>query len=351
MGRFFYGTPATLFGYNSAMALYKDKRTGIWYVSYMDIAGCRVRKSLETKNRNVAAIKEGEFLTRRKSADTIRVPLEAFLVRYRAYLAATRKPDTARHFEIGLKKLLTFKPGIEFLDEITPAVLDDCAITLKSKIKGPNAPGLNRAIRAVKTAMRQAEFWDMIPPQNWRKVSKFKESKGRVEYHTPEEIAQILKIFNPEWKLVVLLGCRAGLRRGEIAALTWDDIDFKHNQLYVAPNKTDKYRYIPLAKDLRKALEKAFEKHKSTYVVDVGKNRDSKYFLTKYYENETSALPFRCHLHKLRHTFASHLVQAGVDLYRVKNLMGHSSIQMTEIYAHLAPSDLTSAIEKLPTIK
>lgn len=335
------------------MALYKDKRTGMWYVSYTDPSGRRVRKSLETKNRNVAAIKEGEFLTRRKSADTVRMPFESFLARYRAFLAATRKPDTARHFEIGLKKLLTFKPGIEFLDEITPAVLDECAITLKSKIKGPLAPGLNRAIRAVKTAMRQAEFWDLIPPQNWRKVSKFKESKGRVEYHTPEEIKQILKIFNADWQLVVLLGCRAGLRRGEIAALKWADVDFKNNQIYVAPNKTERHRYVPIAQDLLKALQESqkLATKGSPYVVNVGEARNSKYFLTAYYLKMTKEkLPFKCGLHKLRHTFASHLVQAGVDLYRVSKLLGHSSIQMTEIYAHLAPADLQSAIYQLPKI-
>ncbi|MBR2082986.1 MAG: tyrosine-type recombinase/integrase [Elusimicrobiaceae bacterium] len=50
----------------------------------------------------------------------------------------------------------------------------------------------------------------------------------------------------------------------------------------------------------------------------------------------------------MRHTFASHLVQAGVDLYRVSKLLGHRSIKMTEIYAHLAPADLHSAVEKLP---
>lgn len=172
-----------------------------------------------------------------------------------------------------------------------------------------------------------------------------------MEFHTPSEIKQILKCFNADWQLVVLLGCRAGLRRGEMAALKWEDVDLKNNQIYIAPNKTDKHRYIPLAADLRAALVAARKKAKGPWVVAVGVSRGSKDFLSKYYEKETSALPFRCHLHKLRHTFASHLVQNGVDLYRVSKLLGHSSIQMTEIYAHLAPADLSVAIKKLPTIK
>lgn len=330
------------------MRIFTDKY-GTKYADLV-IGGKRRRVSLKTKDGKVAILRASKLADDRQAMSDGKTTLESFLARYRAFLSATRKPDTAKHFELALKKLLSFKT-IKYLEEITPSLLDDLAITLKSKIKGPNAPGLNRAIRALKTSMRQAEFWDLIPPQNWKKVSKFKENKGRVEYHTPNEIKQILDVFNPSWQLVVLLGCRAGLRRGEIANLKWSDVDFKNNQLYIAPNKTEKHRYIPLSKDLKKALEKAKKTKKTDYVVEVGKNRESKYFLTKFYENETSQLPFKCYLHKLRHTFASHLVQNGVDLYRVSKLLGHSSIQMTEIYSHLAPADLSNAIDKLPTIK
>ena len=102
------------------------------------------------------------------------------------------------------------------------------------------------------------------------------------------------------------------------------------------------------AAELRVALEQARKRNKKKeYVINVGntENRGSKDYLSVYYLKATSVLPFHCFLHKLRHTFASHLVQAGVDLYRVSKLLGHSSIKMTEIYAHLAPTDLISAIK------
>lgn len=332
------------------MKIRTDPRTGMKYADYM-LGGKRHRVSLGTKNNEIAIIKAGKLADNKTARDTGKMPLEAFLDRYRAYLNATKKPNTIYRFEHALKLLLESNK-IVFLDEVTPSLLDQFAIDLKSNAKSKFASGINRSVRAIKTAMRQAEFWDLIPPQNWRKVSKFKESSGRVEYHTPQEIKQILQIFNPDWQLVVLLGARAGLRRGEIAALRWKDIDFKNNQIYIAPNKTEKHRYVPIADDLKKALEKAkIKDKKAVYVANVGKNRDSKYFLSAFYMKETrEKLPFKCFLHKLRHTFASHLVQAGVDLYRVSKLLGHSSIQMTEIYAHLAPSDLKSAIKCLPKI-
>jgi len=329
------------------MKIITDKRTGMKYADYT-VGGKRRRVSLHTKNNEVAIIKAAKIADDKETLKTGKVPLEAFLIKYREFLEATRKPNTTKYFELGLKNLQAFK-HIKYLDEITPSLLDSFAVNLKAH--GALPAGLNRKVRAIKTALRQAEFWELIPPQNWRKVSKFKEKKGRVEFHTPAEIKRILSIFNANWQLVVLLGARAGLRRGEIANLKWSDVDFKNNQLYIAPNKTEKHRYIPLAQDLKKALEKANKRKTGAFVVEVGENRQSPYFLSVFYKKYTAQkLPFKCFLHKLRHTFASHLVQAGIDLYRVSKLLGHSSIKMTEIYAHLAPTDLKSAVKKLPKI-
>jgi len=52
-------------------------------------------------------------------------------------------------------------------------------------------------------------------------------------------------------------------------------------------------------------------------------------------------------IHSLRHTYASHLVMSGVDLPTVQKLLGHSDIQTTMIYSHLAPDHLADAVEKL----
>ncbi len=108
----------------------------------------------------------------------------------------------------------------------------------------------------------------------------------------------------------------------------------------------------PLSRDSKDSLETAKTTATDDFVVHVGMDeaRNSNYYITAAYAKNTAKLPFRCFMHKLRHTFASHLVQAGVDLYRVSKLLGHSSITMTEIYAHLAPADLQNAITKLPAL-
>ncbi|MBR2081500.1 MAG: tyrosine-type recombinase/integrase [Elusimicrobiaceae bacterium] len=67
-----------------------------------------------------------------------------------------------------------------------------------------------------------------------------------------------------------------------------------------------------------------------------------------YYKRIAKAAGVDSFLHKLRHTFASQLVQNGVELYTVSKLLGHSSIQMTEIDAHLTPRTLHKAVMNLP---
>lgn len=332
------------------MFIYSDPRTKIKYISYIDTAGKRIRKSLHTKSKAVATIKAAEMMGRKPSGEDI-ITLNQFLLKYRAYLKATKSKQTGEIFESALRKLLKFKP-IFLLTEINPVMLDELQIHLKNN--GSGNCSINRTTRALRTAMKQAEYWQSISPHDWQRIVKLRENKGRLTFHTPEELTQILQICpSLAWKLVVLLGARAGLRRGEIAALKWEDVDFKNNQLYVAPNKTENHRYVPLADDLKKALAKAYKGRKNAvFVVNVGDtaSRKSHSYLSAYYRKATAQLPFNCFIHKLRHTFASHLVQAGVDLYRVKNLMGHSSITMTEIYAHLAPQDLKSAVQALPDL-
>lgn len=332
------------------MNIYKDK-LGTYYADYF-INGKRVRKSLRTKQKNIAILKAGMLAQNpRGKGNYPNCPFIDLAERYKREVLALRKPGTLARFLSAFRRLEQF--GLpKQISEVTPEFLQQFQIFLKGISKSGKAAGINRNVRAIRTLMRQAEAWNLIGEQRWSLIPKLREPKGRVEFHTPEEIAQILDIFPPNWKLVVLLGARAGLRRGEMAVLRWQDIDFTNNQIYIAPNKTDKHRFVPMSKDLRTALETARASAKDDFVIHAGREeaRRSGYYITAAYAKNTAKLPFRCFMHKLRHTFASHLVQAGVDLYRVSKLLGHSSIKMTEIYAHLSPADLQNAVTKLPTL-
>lgn len=327
------------------MKIYTDKRTGIKYLDYM-VGGTRRRVSLGTKNGEIALLKARDVVDNKKARDTGKTSLEAFLDRYRAFIKATKSKQTCKIFETAWKKLAQFTP-LRGITDISPQRLDDLLVVLKNK--GDGHAGINRSIRALRTAAKQAEYWQLLKPQDWNSMIKLREKKHRVEFHTEKEIDVILHSLTDKNGLVAtMLACQAGLRRAETAHAKWADIDFDNNQIYVPANKTDEYRHIPMTSSLKKVLLEAKSSAQNEYLVTFEGNRESKDYVSSWYSYHTKDLPFHCFYHKLRHTFASHLVQNGADLYYVSKLMGHSSIKMTEKYAHLSQNNLVSTMKLLP---
>jgi site-specific recombinase XerD len=79
--------------------------------------------------------------------------------------------------------------------------------------------------------------------------------------------------------------------------------------------------------------------------------RPSLKVLSAYFQKISRKAGLSGNIHTLRHTYASHLVQNGVDLYTVSKLLGHTTIKTTQIYAHLAPHSLIAAIDRLPLVR
>jgi integrase len=141
-----------------------------------------------------------------------------------------------------------------------------------------------------------------------------------------------------------------GLRRGELFNLLWTDVDFKKKELIIegTTSKTGQTRHVQLNSQAFSLLEDWHEQAKSDYVFSSPRTGRRFNNIKKSWEGlrkRAGLVDFR--FHDLRHSFASKLVMAKVDLYTVKELMGHSTIQMTEKYAHLAPEHKASAVEKI----
>ena len=147
------------------------------------------------------------------------------------------------------------------------------------------------------------------------------------------------------------------MRKGELENLEWSDIDFKRRKIKIQWKETWQpktgEREIPIGEQLFDILKKQREENdsglKSNFVFPHRNGGKIKMKLRdKMIEIAKEAnIDGLTKLHTLRHTFASHLVMAGVDLPTVKKLMGHSDIQTTMIYAHLAPEHLIDAVNKL----
>ncbi len=151
---------------------------------------------------------------------------------------------------------------------------------------------------------------------------------------------------------LVLLTSNTGMRRGEVLSLKWDQVNLGSNpRVTVTASfaKSSKTRHIPLNSEAVAVLKKWKAQGNGTGWVFPNPNTGHRIQkLRRSWPNlleKADIQDFR--FHDLRHDFASRLVMAGIDLYRVKDLLGHSTIQMTEKYAHLAPAALADAVEVL----
>lgn len=148
-----------------------------------------------------------------------------------------------------------------------------------------------------------------------------------------------------------------GMRFSELANLRFVDIDMQNNRIHVQPYQGFKTktanaeRKIPMGQDLRTLIEEILTDPISDFYVFSSLQgrqfREQPLLVVCKRIGEQAGLTCRMFLHKFRHTFATFLVRDGVPLEDIKELLGHSSIKETEIYAHHRPDDLHHQVRKL----
>lgn len=179
-------------------------------------------------------------------------------------------------------------------------------------------------------------------------------------YLTPKEAQNLLtalKERSAQMAQIYQISLWAGLRFSEVASLTWGCVKLDSGDLDVLDTKGGKNRSVPMIPELTELFrrkkagqpsELIFKSRKGGKITQVNKvfpDTVEKLGLNKGITDARHRATFHsCG----RATFASWLVQEGVDLYRVKDLLGHSTIKMTESrYAHLAPANLRDAVKQL----
>ncbi len=150
---------------------------------------------------------------------------------------------------------------------------------------------------------------------------------------------------------LVRLALHTGLRRGELFALRWADVSLDAGRLTVRGQhaKSGQTRHVPLNAEAQRVL-RTWGPGASDALVFPSPDDSAKPLTdvkTAWLELMRKAAITGFRFHDLRHTFASNLVQAGVDLAVVRELLGHSTILMTERYAHLRPEQAVDAVGRL----
>lgn len=170
---------------------------------------------------------------------------------------------------------------------------------------------------------------------------------GKTRYLTPGELRAALEAA-PEWmRAPMAFAACTGVRRGELLSLRWMDVDLNNRRLYLRETKNGALRILPLSLAAMRVLG-SLPLGSASEPVFAGVDAA---MLSVYTKRVFKRLGIAdASFHTLRHTAASWLVQQGVDLYAVGQILGHKTPRMTQRYAHLSPDYMAASVGKLDGI-
>ena len=229
------------------------------------------------------------------------------------------------------------------LDEIS---IEQCELYKRERSSHVSTGSVIKEITTLKAILNKAVEWGRIPKSPIQYLKKPKQVKSsHPPFYTYDQLQQLYSVCDAHTAALWQFLANTGLRRGEI--LNLKTLDLKENGVYVvsrdgARTKSGKYRVIPWsdgAKDASRILLETAD----DYLID----RVRPESLTKKFARAVDRADLDGSLHWLRHTFGSHLVMANVPMRVIQQVMGHSSVTVTEQYAHLDNQYVNNQINRL----
>lgn len=321
---------------------YKRPNSPYYWISWTDASGHKVRRSSGSADKAEATAMEQRLRAdshdARKKVQGVSAAFDIILIEYLEQpgrLTAPRR-TAARQLQEAFagQSVLDIKPHDirAYIEERQEEVAD---------------PTINKELVLFSAAINEynRRFGAMIP--NPVSGLKLRESSGRTRWITKEEAKKLLLAASPHVADYITIGLYTGMRRKEMTTLNWRDIDLARGIITVRCSKTkrgeEKYRAIPIHGNVKLALDNCKARWPESVLVFDGIQD----FKTGFRGACERAGIEKFTPHDMRHTFASWLVISGVNLYEVKDLLGHSTIKLTERYAHLAPENLKAAVNRL----
>lgn len=213
----------------------------------------------------------------------------------------------------------------------------------------------NRYLSTLSTVFTLAyKEWELISENPFLKVTKFPENKGRTRFLTKEEFQSLLeeckKSSNANLYGMVLLAGMLGMRFGEIANLTWKNIDFANRFITLEITKNKDTRFVPMSDPIYEYLQVKNNNKNPEQFIFPSKNpikRSPYSMIRKSFKRILQKLGFHdVVFHTLRHTAASHLAMNGATQGELMEILGHRSPVMSKRYTHFNKEHLKKLIEK-----
>ena len=325
--------------------------SNVWWIRYTDTQGRERREKIGTKSaaRRVRELRKADAWQGRKLPER----LNRRVIRFAEFA-----DDYAAHAERNNAGWVADRDRIRVLREAFGSLPADLPIALLRgwfSNRGWAAGTHNRTRTVLYSIFRLAAENGKIDSNPVKALKRQKEPEGRVRFlnqSAPDEEARLRKVILAQWPdhLPELdIAINSGLRRSEQYRLEWSAVDFLRRDLFVARSKNGDSRHIALNDEALAAFRTLHARtggkgHVFTSERGGHRLRGGRHWFEPALA-EAGIRDFTWHC--LRHTFASRLVMAGVDIRTVAALLGHKQIQMTMRYAHLAPAHNQAAVQKL----
>lgn len=311
-----------------------------------------------TAARNWGQERERYLLQHGPSKAKKEVPvLETFAPRFMdGYARANRqKPSGIAAKDTILRVHLIPALGTKRLD----AIANEAVQRLKHDLRGKSVKTVNNVLTVLNVLLKKAVEWEVIErlPCSIRLLRIPRHSAGFYDFDEFERLVSAAESA-PAAHLIVLLGGEAGLRCGEMMALEWADVDLSKRQLriersdwkgHITATKGGRLRYVPLTNRLASTLKTQRHLRGPRVLCQP----DGSPFTQKIVQDHVRRAARRANIkpgvHRLRHTFCSHLSMRGAPVRAIQELAGHQDLATTQRYMHLSPAAIEGAIRLLDT--
>ena len=242
--------------------------------------------------------------------------------------------------------------------ELDPEQVHDYLFYLQKKSKTPSQTYFKHCVYGLRFLLKSEGL-----PYEFLRLPSIKHDKKLPVVLSKEEVWAMLKnakLLKHKILIGLLYGC--GLRCMEVRSVRLSDLDFDRKQLKVVQGKGKKDRYVPLSEHLIRGLKMYIECEKpQEYLFNgqpierAGGDFDSRYsqrgvqWAVKQVAKAAGVIK-DVHTHTLRHSYATHLLEDGMDIMTLKDLLGHQSIETTMEYLHIAQLESQRIFSPLDTL-
>jgi site-specific recombinase XerD len=324
----------------------------VWWIRYADSMGRIRREKAGTKGAAIDLYRKRktEALQGKKLPESLRKPAVSFAELAQDALAFSKTHKRTYEDDVQRMPWLMSAFRERSADSITPRDLEHHLAEIEEE-RGWAPASVNRYRALISLIFRLGIENGKVKENPARLIKSRVVNNARTRWLSPEEeicLRAAIETRHPEHLPELELALNTGLRLGEMYGLTWENVNLFRRVLTILRSKNGQMRHVPINSVALNALLELHRRGNGTGPVirnlqGYPLSDPRHWFEPALYVAGIRYFSWHC----LRHTFASRLVMAGVDLRTVQELLGHKSIAMTVRYSHLAPAHTLAAVERL----